>query len=218
MQAMRILLGLSLILAASVASAQNLVTNGDFSLGNVGFSTEYGYVAPATDALVPASVYTLTADTRNPYVLNTQGDGIVGYNDHTTGRGLFMAANGSTTFNALVWGQTLSGLTVGQSYRFGMWISRWTPSNAAPAKLQVLAGATLVGTFGDPSVPGVWESRSGLFTAASTSVALQIRSLEDAAFGNDFGLDDLSVQAVPEPGTWAVVGLGLLGVRRTRRR
>lgn len=214
---MRIFLGISLVLASSVASAQNLVANGDFSLGNTGFFSGYSYADPATDALYPENVYTITANTVTPYVLNTHGDGITDYNDHTTGKGLFMAVNGSTTADSLVWAQSLTGLTIGQTYNFSAWVSRWTPGNEASANLRVTVDGNSIAQFNDPDQSGLWIQRTGIFTAASTYADVQIRNFADARRGNDFSLDDISVQAVPEPGMIAAVSLGLLSEVKRRR-
>ena len=44
----RALLAAAFLISAQGAAAQNLVTNGDFSLGNVGFTSDYVY-SPVTN-------------------------------------------------------------------------------------------------------------------------------------------------------------------------
>ncbi len=214
--AMRTILALPFVFAASVAGAQNFISNGDFSSGNVGFSTGYNYAAPATNALFPEGNYTVTDSTVNPFVLNTAG--IVDYHDHTSGSGLFMLVNGSMTGGTLVWGQTLTGLAIGQAYEFDGWVSRWTPNGGAAAHLQVSLDGSPLTDFNDPNVGGVWEERSAFFTASSTSISLEIRDLENPLGGNDFSFDDLSVQAVPEPTSMVVFAVGALGLVSRRRK
>ncbi|MBA3897872.1 MAG: PEPxxWA-CTERM sorting domain-containing protein [Sphingomonadaceae bacterium] len=66
-----------------------------------------------------------------------------------------------------------------------------------------------------------WQLFTGTFTATSTSTLLTLGNNQDANL--HFALiDDVSVNAVPEPGIWAmmIAGFGLLGgaLRRRRRR
>lgn len=89
---------------------------------------------------------------------------------------------------------------------------------ASPATLSVSADNSLVLT-GGPTGLGVWSQLSGSFTATSTgSIDLTIDNSNPAFTGNDFAIDDISVEAVPEPGTLAVLGLGLLAARRRARK
>ena len=59
-----VLLALGLGLSAGAASATNLIQNGDFSGGFVGFTTEYNVVAAAPNALYPEGDITIAA---NPF-------------------------------------------------------------------------------------------------------------------------------------------------------
>ncbi len=64
-----------------------------------------------------------------------------------------------------------------------------------------------------------WETKSFTFTANSNQSTLTFGSATDTPFGP--AIDNVSVQAVPEPGTWLmmIVGFGLLGgMLRGRRR
>ncbi len=216
-------LALGATLGAGFASAGNYVANGDFSAGNKGFKTTYAYVAPAEDALLPESNYTIARSTRRPFVLNTKG--IADYGDHTSGDGLFLIVNGAKNRNSLVWEQTIRGLKLGARYRFSLWVSRWTPNLATSAKLSILVDGEEYDSFEDPNVAGVWVRHTVGFTATNEAPVLQIRNLEDALHGNDFALDDLSVEEDAEPGRVpppvasldAATVLRSLGVRTTLR-
>jgi choice-of-anchor C domain-containing protein len=64
-----------------------------------------------------------------------------------------------------------------------------------------------------------WETKSFSFTANSNLTTLSFGSATQSAFGP--ALDNVSIAAVPEPGTWLmmIVGFGLLGgMLRGRRR
>ena len=61
----------------------NLVANGDFSLGNTGFTSQYVY----TTNLFPEDTY-VVGD--NPNHFHPQG---ANFGDHTTGTGLMLIAN-----------------------------------------------------------------------------------------------------------------------------
>lgn len=145
------------------------------------------------------SNYTLARDTRNPDVLNTKG--ITNYKDHTSGDGLFFLVNGAKNRNSLVWEQTIAGLRLGQRYRFTLWVSRWTPNQSTAAKLSILIDGAEYDSFEDPNVSGTWVKHTVTFMPTNNSPVLQIRNLESALYGNDFALDDLSIEVDSDPST-----------------
>lgn len=191
MQMVRWIFGGAAALLTGFASAE-FVVNGDFSAGRGGFRTTYTYVAPATDALLPESNYTIARSTRDPFVLNTKG--ITDYKDHTTGDGPFLLVNGAKNRNSLVWEQAIRGLKLGGMYRFTLWVSRWTPNLSTSAKLTVLVDGQEYASFEDPSVSGAWVQHTIRFQCTNDAPVLQIRNLESALYGNDFALDDLSIE------------------------
>lgn len=74
-------------------------------------------------------------------------------------------------------------------------------------------------TTGAPPLPGMnWLAQNFSFTATGTSSTLAFTSTTETAFGP--ALDSVSVAAVPEPATWAMMifGFGLVGAALRRRR
>jgi gliding motility-associated-like protein len=163
----------------------NVITNGDFSGGNVGFTSEYNYA--------------------NPNI--TEGDYFVGTNptawnpllstckDHTSGGGNMMLVNGSPAPNVNVWKQTVTVIP-NTNYAFSTWIQALWPPN--PAQLQFSINGKDIGTAITASLPTctltqfytTWNSGSN--TIATISIVNKNTQIQ----GNDFALDDISFAPV----------------------
>ena len=174
----------------------NLLVNGDFEGGNAGFTTQYTY---SHGDIGPAASYDIVDNPAHsrPHDINP-----VSYGDHTTGSGLMMAVNGATTPNMLVWGETVA-VEANSTFQFSAYISSWFAG--APAQLDVLFNGTSVGTMTAPSATGVWVPFSVSWNFGSaTSAAIEIRNLSTADVGDDFALDDISLN----PPTTTTIGPG----------
>jgi hypothetical protein len=131
-----------------VQPSANLITNGDFELGNVGFGTTYTYV--------PGNIYDAgTYDVvTNPHLSHPAG---ASYGDHTTGSGLMFAANGAVNPGRIVWKQIID-VDPNSLYVFSAWVSNWdqNPGHAV-AQLDFGFNGTDAGRFNAPTTAGVWQ-------------------------------------------------------------
>src|SRR5262245_10269632 len=165
-------------------SSQNLVVNGDFELGNTGFSTDYIYMPDAIE--IAAGAYFIGTNPQDHHPLFSP------CGDHTTGTGNMMILNGAVQPNVLVWSQSVA-VSPNQTFELTAWVTSVFP--ASPAHLQFLINNSPVGELQLSSTTCQWQ----LFTAnwpsgASTTAVLSIVDLNTDAFGNDFALDDLAFE------------------------
>ncbi len=177
---------------ATISVAQELVTNGNFSSGNTGFTTLYTYVGtPAANALWTEGTYAVATNA------NSYHSGFYCSQDHTTGSGNFMIVNGSPATQE-IWEQTVTVLP-NTTYYFSAWAT--SLNNGTPfAQLQFAVNNVQVGTT--VTLPAGANSTSGPFTwyrfygtwnsGSSTSATINVIDLQTALGGNDFGLDDIS--------------------------
>lgn len=163
--------------------ASEFIVNGNFESGNSGFTTDYLYVPPGSGALVPQGRYTVDNNPRDSH----NSFAIMG--DHTSGTGLMMILNGVAN-DSVVWEQTLTGLTFGESYTFSGWASSVYPTS--PARLEFRVNGTSLGTLNLSSTTALWVQKSVTYVAASSTATLSIVDINGAATGNDFAIDDLS--------------------------
>jgi gliding motility-associated-like protein len=159
----------------------NLVFNGDFSLGNVGFGSDYTY----STNLIPEAVYGVVTDvsTVHPSFVGTGHTGNAPVDS-------FLVVNGAGTPNQNVWCQTVS-VSPNTDYFFGAWVS--TVVASSPAILQFsINGQVLGAPFTAPFNINNWSQffetwNSGTATSATICVVNQNTNTG----GNDFAIDDI---------------------------
>jgi hypothetical protein len=170
-----------LLLAGSVFG--NLIYNGDFELGNTGFTTQYTY---SFDLTVSGTIVV----GENP---NSYHPWAASYGDHSSGFGRMLIANGATETGRIVWEQTVS-VDPDTEYIFFYWLSNWTDDDIRLAQIQCLINGLHAGLGFAPAAVGEWKFvyhrwNSGTNTEAKIRLINRIR----AEVSNDFAIDDIGM-------------------------
>ncbi|MGD0711150.1 MAG: T9SS type A sorting domain-containing protein [Bacteroidales bacterium] len=170
-----------------IINGTNQVANCSFSLGNVGFTSQYTYEmdqdlhsecwAEGTYSVVPCAY-----DVHPSWSHNTKPVGDSSY---------FMVVNGNKTANVKVWEENIT-VFPNTVYFFTTWVCSVHPLN--PAQLQFLVGNLTIGSIFTASADtnnhwlqfyATWNS--GTHTTADISII----NKNTIANGNDFGLDNI---------------------------
>lgn len=182
--------------SAFLPVSNELVTNGDFSAGNTGFTNAYanvstGYTGNPTSGLWPEGLYAVGVD---PTFYHPTFYG----RDHTTNSGNMLIVNGIGSAGVVVWQETVPVMP-NTDYYFSAWAV--SLNSVSPyANLQFNVNNVLVGTTAPLSArpennnpPYNWQRFYGNWNSgSSTTAVIQIVDLQTALGGNDFGLDDVS--------------------------
>lgn len=173
----------------NLTSIPNKVTNGDFSQGNIGFSSaclSYSSVTPLDTGKFAISN---DASTVSPNLIGT---------DHTTGSGNFMIINqGQRPTLPIVWSQSIS-IQKNSNYIFAAWFKNLSklPDYAGlpTAKMELwINGSKVSSTLNVTDAPDEWRLLEANWNSGtSTTANLEIRNAETSTSGNDFGIDDVT--------------------------
>jgi hypothetical protein len=199
--------------SASANAATNLVTNGGFeSAANgptSGSNSSYYNIGPASaDHAVPGD-FGWNVPTNNVDIISYQAYGPAPTNGGSYG--LDLVGYGSTGAIS----QTISTVA-GQKYNVSFDYSS-NPGIADPMAIVTFNGGTVGSVTGGVG----WQAFNGVFTGTGSP---NIFALSETFGGNNGGvfLDNISISAVPEPSTWAMLllGFGAIGwtMRSNRRR
>lgn len=162
----------------------NLINNGDFEQGDIGFTSDY---LISTSAIFHPGQYLILNDAANV------GLGYTGV-DHTSGSGLFLIVNGSNNTSDLVWCQTVS-VTPNTNYVYSGWLNNLLPPPnplADPIIEFQVNGVPQCAPIPLPEAPDQWVPFTCIWNSGtSTTAQLCIRDLVSDSLGNNFGVDDL---------------------------
>jgi hypothetical protein len=160
-----------------------LIVNGDFELGNVGFTTQYTY----TDDLTTPG--TIVVD-RDPKAHNFFA---LSYGDHTTGHGKMLIANGAAVEDVTIWQQTVS-VTPNTNYVFCYWLSTWDTSDIRRAQIRCMINGVYMGTGWAPDAGAEWAFVFHRWNSGSnTTATIRLVDFIRAEAANDFAIDDIDM-------------------------
>lgn len=173
----------------SYTDSTNLVFNGDFSQGNIGFSTEY--VAGVGGPWGPLSE-------EGTYVVGTMASlyhtNFDDCTDHTTGNGNYMIINGDTVVNENVWCQSVM-IAPQTDYVYSSWFTSVNPDN--PAVLEFRINGEVTAVIDVSSNTCEWQNSYITWNSNDNYMAdLCIVNQNTEEGGNDFGIDDISLYKV----------------------
>lgn len=171
----------------AVGSGVNLLTNGDFELGNTGFGTTYDAFNIGT--------YGGYAITDNPYSVDPRY--FINGADHTLSPGTqMMVVDGAETTGAIVWSQTIA-VNPNTAYQFSYYAENINRTgNTNYAKLQLYVNNVPVGPINTISVTSWNQYLCNVNSGTSTSLQLTLINTSIGGQGNDFGLDDMVFEQV----------------------
>lgn len=189
------------LLPLMARAQENLVPNGNFTLGFANFVTEYSLSNGAG-----------SVDIRNmiPTTWEFDGSGLgLTSCDNANNDSLFICNGPSTEAVSdldVIRTQNTIAISSNTCYRFGV----WAKGNDSPATLElVLKNGTNIRRKPAVAVGGeTWKFISGTFRsgATQTSVQLAIRDRTVSFNGNDFALDEMSLTKVNVFNTYADCG------------
>lgn len=172
-----------ILTAKAVNFSQNLIQNGDFEQGNIGFTSDYAY-NPGFATWPPFGSYDIAA----------VPVGLMPCSDHTTGASNYMFADGADTPGLLYWCQTVP-VTPNTDYLLSTWATSLNP-DVPFAELQFTINGNLLGNMTAPA-QCTWAEFTGVWNSGpATSAQVCIEDLNLVLFQNDFGIDDIGLYPI----------------------
>jgi hypothetical protein len=160
----------------------NLVVNGDFENGNVGFNSNY---TPSCLRDLGEGRYCVNNNPRNVHT------GFANCTDHTSNNGNMLVANGGPVLNQKIWCQNIV-TEPNTIYEFSAWMTAVVGLRLPIFQFQVnnqLIGGTLNITKSNCA----WENYNSLWNSGlTTNAEICIVNRNNAAGGNDFAIDDIT--------------------------
>ncbi len=202
----------SAMATAVLASPATATLLTDFSGGTIAPGTSSYFVSPT---MTEAGSYNVVSfDTLHPSWAD--------FYDHTLGTadGAYMVVNGgSGSGGGMAWAATVA-VTAGTDYELGAWFASVYGFATSTLRFKIVGDGTISSaTFGAPAVTATWEHAAYTFnTGTATSVSVQIWDVSGIGDGNDYAIDDITLEVVPAPASLVVLALGSLTAMHGRRR
>ncbi|MBL9150004.1 MAG: hypothetical protein JNM94_15045 [Phycisphaerae bacterium] len=172
-------------LAAVAGAGGNLVVNGTFESGLVGFSSDYVHTPQGN--VDEGTWWVHPPDPGGPW-FGTQ---------HTPGGAAAMSVNGDDSSQAgqkRVWYQTVA-VKPGKTYRFSTWALA-TAAGFSGYSLRFAFDGVVVGGTIVPTQAFTWEEFTTTIVPSGRTVEISIKNVSGITFPNDFMLDDISLELV----------------------
>ena len=163
--------------------SSNAIYNGNFEMGNVGFSSDYSYNDSGWLSLGQNCVG-FDASLAHPNFSGT---------DHTSGSGQFLICNGDTLPNQNVYCTSVD-VTQNTEYNLSFWVCNLSFSFLADlADLDVTINGVSLGSIQSPYLENVWDNFNSTWNSGNNTIAnICISNINTANNLNDFGIDDIS--------------------------
>lgn len=167
----------------------NLLFNGTFEYGDIGFFSGYTSLFPNNlTSMLAAYGIVNNAATWQPNYSSCV--------DHTLGNGIgkMMAISGAASGNTPFWQQTIA-VEKNKNYVFSYFVQSLTNPNSGT--IQVEFNSTIIGIDSLPLLDCDWEIHSYTwFSGNDSSVTITLTDFTSSAIGNDFAVDDMSLSTL----------------------
>ncbi len=175
------------ILEVTAVDSTELVINGDFSTGAIGFSSEYR----DSSSVWNEGTYAVDVSPQNVH------PGFAPCGDHTTGSGNLMVMNGNSLPNSIIWSQTIA-ITPFTEYEFSAWLTNVLYNASTLPLLQFsINGQLLDDPFTSAQTECEWSQFfTTWFSDTSTTATIEIINQSTFSNGNDFAIDDISFRGI----------------------
>jgi hypothetical protein len=178
---------------AVTAQAGNLIQNGDFSLGNTDFSSDYSYIPYDYGSYTSTPTVADGDYTVGPFVPPSYFDWAA-FHTVSGGSSQMLIANGAASASDSVWSQNVS-VSPGKTYTISFYLAEIS-TPVSVADLAVNLGGTQIGSATAPSVIDTWQQYNFTWNSgSSTSVLLALNDLNTLGTYNDFAIDNISMSA-----------------------
>ncbi|MCB9426785.1 MAG: gliding motility-associated C-terminal domain-containing protein [Flavobacteriales bacterium] len=174
----------SSVITSDALGITNLVTNGDFAQGNVGFDTDYNFRDPNT--LKEQKAYGVVSNPKS-----WEGD-FSECTDRSSDNDLMLVVDGSIDAgnNDRIWSQTIP-VEPGKDYIFSYWLQNVV--SITPPRIETQINGVVVGTELAPAQACGWVRHFYRWNAGvSNTAVISLIDRETALAGNDFAIDDIA--------------------------